>query len=34
MVEWIMAPLGFDFMVNALIISALIALPAHCYPAF
>lgn len=27
MVEWIMAPLGFDFMVNALIISALIALP-------
>ncbi|WP_333602688.1 metal ABC transporter permease [Atlantibacter hermannii] len=27
MVEWITAPLGFDFMVNALIISALIALP-------
>ena len=27
MVEWSMAPLGFDFMVNALIISALIALP-------
>ncbi len=27
MVEWIMAPLGFDFMVNALIISVLIAIP-------
>jgi len=27
MVEWVMAPLGFDFMVNALIISVLIAIP-------
>ncbi|MBB3324928.1 metal ABC transporter permease [Atlantibacter sp. RC6] len=27
MTEWIMAPLGFDFMVNALIISVLIAIP-------
>ncbi|TSJ59161.1 MULTISPECIES: metal ABC transporter permease [Enterobacteriaceae] len=27
MVEWVMAPLAFDFMVNALIISVLIAIP-------
>jgi manganese/iron transport system permease protein len=27
MVEWVIAPLGFDFMVNALIISVLIAIP-------
>ncbi|MDV7021469.1 metal ABC transporter permease [Atlantibacter subterranea] len=27
MVEWVMAPLAFDFMINALIISVLIAIP-------